>query len=61
MGSKIQVSYTNEYKKYIACSFGYKLECIDKKFGKPFKLFLHKDTFTILFKVWLKKAKTVVI
>ena len=40
----MQVSYTNWYKKYIACSFGYKLECIDKKFGKPFKSFLHKDT-----------------
>ena len=30
-------SYTNKYKKYNACSYGYKLVCVDDKFSKPFK------------------------
>ena len=30
-------SYTNKYQKHIACSYGYKLVCVDDKFSKPFK------------------------
>ena len=30
-------SYTNKYQKYVACSYGYKLVCVDDKFSKPFK------------------------
>ena len=30
-------SYTNKYEKYVACSHGYKLVCVDDKFSKPFK------------------------
>ena len=26
-------SYTNKYPKYIACSYGYKLVCVDDKFS----------------------------
>ena len=33
-------SYTNKYHKNIACSHGYKLECVDDKFSKPFKILL---------------------
>ena len=36
-------SYTNKYQKHIACSYGYKLVCVDDKFSKPFKTFLGKD------------------
>ena len=36
-------SYTNKYQKHIACSYGYKLVCVDDKFGKPFKNYLDKD------------------
>ena len=36
-------SYTNKYKKHVACSYGYKLVCIDDKFNKPFKLYLGED------------------
>ena len=36
-------SHTNKYKKYVACSYGYKLVCADDKFSKPFKLYLGKD------------------
>ena len=27
-------SYTNKYQKHIACSYGYKLLCVDDKFSK---------------------------
>ena len=30
-------SYTNKYQENVACSYGYKLVCIDDKFSKPFK------------------------
>ena len=30
-------SYTNNYQKDIACSYGYKLVCTDDKFSKPLK------------------------
>ena len=33
-------SYTNKYQKHI---YGYKLECVDDKFSKPFKTYLGKD------------------
>ena len=30
-------SYTNKYQKRVACSYGYKLACVDDKFSKRFK------------------------
>ena len=30
-------SYLNKYKKHVACSYGYKLACVDVKFNKPLK------------------------
>ena len=30
-------SYTNKYQKHVACSYGYKLICVDDKFSKLFK------------------------
>ena len=36
-------SYTNKYQKHIACSYGYKLVCIDDKFSKLFKTYLGKN------------------
>ena len=35
--------YTNKYQKHIACSYRYKLACVDDKFSKPFKTYLGKD------------------
>ena len=29
-------SYTNKYQKSIACSYEYKLVCVDDRFSKPF-------------------------
>ena len=31
--------FTNKYQKHIACSYGYKLVCVDDKFSKPFKTY----------------------
>ena len=36
-------SYTNEYLKHVACSYGYKLACVDDKFSKTFKTYLGGD------------------
>ena len=32
-----------KYKKHVACSYGYKLVCVDDKFSKPFKSYLGED------------------
>ena len=40
-------SYTNKCQKHIACSYGYKLVCVDDKFSKPFKTYLDKDAVYI--------------
>ena len=36
-------SYTNKYPKHIACSYGYKLVCVNDKFSKLFKTYLGED------------------
>ena len=33
----------NKYQKQVACSYGYKLLCVDDKFNKSFKSYLGKD------------------
>ena len=30
---------TNKYQKYVACSYGYKLVCVDNKFSMPSRLY----------------------
>ena len=35
--------YTNNYQKHVACSYGYKLNCVDDKFSKPFKSYMGED------------------
>ena len=35
--------YMNKYQKHDACSYGYKLVCVDDKFSKPFKSYLGED------------------
>ena len=32
--------YTNKYQKHVACSYSYKLVCVDDKFIKPVKTYL---------------------
>ena len=36
-------SYTNKYQKHIACSYGYKLVCVDDRFSKTFKTYLGEN------------------
>ena len=36
-------SCTSKHPKHIACSYGYKLECVDDKLIKPFKSYLRED------------------
>ena len=36
-------SYTNKCQKHVACSYGYKLVCVDDSFSKPFKSYLGED------------------
>ena len=36
--------YTNKYQKHIACSYGYKLVCVDDKIDESFKTYLGKDS-----------------
>ena len=36
-------SYTNKYQKHVACSYSYKLVCVDDKFSNPFKSYLGED------------------
>ena len=36
-------SYTKKYQKHTACSYGYKLVCVDDKFSKAFKPYIGKD------------------
>lgn len=37
-------SYTHKYQKNVACSYGYKIVCVDDKFRKSFKSYLGEDT-----------------
>ena len=55
--------YTNKYQKHIACSYGYKLVCVDEKFSKSFNTYLGKDAvynFKILLIVKSKKVNVAV-
>ena len=36
-------SYTNEYQKHVACSYGYNIVCVDNKFSKRFKSYLGEN------------------
>ena len=36
-------SYTNKHHKYVACSHGDKLVCVDDTFSNPFKSYVGED------------------
>ena len=54
--SQIQQSYTKKYQKHIACSYGYKLVCLDK-FSKPFKAYIGKDAVYNLLNNMIKQSQ----
>ena len=37
-------SYLNKFQEHVACSYGYKLPCVNDKFSKSIKPFLVQDT-----------------
>ena len=49
--------YTNKYQKHVACSYGYKLVCVNDKFSKPFKTSLEKDTVYNFIKSMIAEGK----
>ena len=54
-------SYTNKYQKHVACSYGYKLVCVDDKFSKPFRSYLGEDAVYKFINSLIKKVNNVVI
>ena len=50
-------SYTNKYKKYVACSYGYKVVCVDDKLSKPFKSCLGDDAVYNFISSMIKESK----
>ena len=49
--------YTNKYQKHIACSYGYKLVCVDDKFSKPFKTYLGEDAVYNFIDTMIEESK----
>ena len=43
--------FTKKYQKYVACSYGYELVCVDDKFSKSFKSYLDEDAVKTLLAV----------
>ena len=35
--------FANKYQNHVACSYGYKLRCVDDKFRKSFMSYLSQD------------------
>ena len=38
------VPNTKKYQDHIVCSYGYKLECLDDQYSKPYKAYFGEDT-----------------
>ena len=49
-------SYLNKYQKHLACSYSYKLVCVDDKFSKPFKFYLRKDVVSSFINSMIKES-----
>ena len=58
MESKIQKSLIQtNINKHIACSYGYKLACVDDKFSTPFQTYLSKDAVYNLINSMIEESK----
>ena len=49
--------YTNKWQNHIACSYGYKLVCVDDKFSKPFKIYFGKDAVYNFINIMIEESK----
>ena len=50
-------SYTSKYQKHVACSYGYKLGCVDGKLSKPFKSYLGEDVVYNFISIMTEESK----
>ena len=50
-------SYTNKFQKHVACSYGYKLVCVDDKLNKPFKSYLGGDVVDNFISSMIEESK----
>ena len=50
-------SYTNKYQKHVACSYGYKLVCVNDEFSKPFKSYFGKDAVYNFIRGMIEESK----
>ena len=50
-------SYTNKYQEQIACSYGYKLVCVDDEFSQSFKIYLGEDVLYNFINSMTKESK----
>ena len=57
MKSKIQMSLINKYQRHVACSYGYKLVCVDDKFSNPFKSYLGEDATCNFISTMIEESK----
>ena len=48
-------SYINKYQKNVACSYSYKLICVNDKLSKSFKSYLGEDTVYSFFDNMIKE------
>ena len=50
-------SYTSKYQKHVACSYGYKLVCVDDRFSRPFKSYLVENVVYNVISSMIKESK----
>ena len=50
-------SYTSKYQKHVACSYGYRLVCVNDKFSKPFKSNIGEDVVHNFISSMIKESK----
>ena len=54
---KPEKSYTTKCKKHIACSYGYKLVCVNDKFNKSFKTYLGENSVHNFMNIMIEESR----
>ena len=54
---KTKESNINKYQMCVACSYGYRLACVNDKFSQPFKLYLGKDSVCNFINSMIEESK----
>ena len=50
-------SYTNIFQKHVACSYGYKLLCVDDRVSKSFKSYFREDAVYNSISIMIEESK----